>query len=70
MLTEKGFAIYVLDYSSVHLMPEVRSDLLKKGYIFAIIGGDIAVDIQINDTSRHHHLKGHYREFEMKTMPE
>ena len=38
----------------------------KKGFIFAIIGGGITGDIQINSTSCHHHL----REFEMKTMLE
>ena len=47
MFTEESFAIYVLDDYSVHLMPEVREALLKKGYVLAIIGGGIAGDIQI-----------------------
>ena len=53
---------------SVHLMPEVRQALLKKGYILVIIGGDITGDIQINDTNCHRDLKKYYREFEIKLM--
>ena len=37
MFTEKGFAIYVLDNYSIHLMPEVRQALLKKGLIITNI---------------------------------
>ena len=70
MFTEKWYAIYVLDDYSVHLMPEVRQALLKKGYVLVVIGGGITGDIQINDTSCHHNLKKHYREFEMNLMLE
>ena len=31
MFTEKGYVIYVLDNYSVHLMPEVRQTLVKRG---------------------------------------
>ena len=57
----------MLDDYSVHLMPEVRQALLKKGYVRVATGGDITGDIQINDTSCHHNLKKH-REFEMNLM--
>ena len=69
MFTEKGYAIYVLDHYSVHLMPEAREALLKKGYVL-VIGGGIICDIQINDTSCHHNLKKHCLEFEMNLMLE
>jgi len=63
MFTEKGYAIYVLDdYSLVALH--------RKGYILVVIGGGVTGDIQINDTSCHHFLKKHYRDFEMKLMLE
>ena len=68
MFTEKRYAIYVLDDYSVHLMPEVRQALLKKGYVLVAIGVRITGDIQINDTSCHHNLKKHYYEFEMNLM--
>ena len=51
-------------------MSEVRQALLKKGYVLVVIGGGITGDIQINDTSCHHNLKKHYREFEMNLMLE
>ena len=70
MFTQKGFAIYVLDDYSVHLMPEIREALFKKGYILVIIGGGITGDIQINDTHCHAHLKAYYREEEMKLVLE
>ena len=70
LFTGKGYAIYVLGDYSVHLMPEVRQALLKKGYVLAAIGGGITGDIQINDTSCHHNLKKYYREFEMNLMYE
>ena len=58
MFTQKNYAIYVLEDYSVHLMPEVRSALLKRGYTFDVIGGGITGDIQINvDTHCHHELK-------------
>ena len=56
MFTEKGYATYALDDYSVHLIPEVRQALLKNW--------------QNNDTSCHHNLKKHYREFEMNLMLE
>ena len=33
MLTEQSFAIYALDDYSVHVMPEVRCALFRKGYV-------------------------------------
>ena len=70
MFTGKGFAIYVLDDYSIHVMPEFRQTLFKKGYILVITAGGINGDIQINDTRCHHHQKSHYRDFEMKTKLE
>lgn len=70
MFTEQGFAIYVLDDYSAHLMPEVRQALFKKGYVLVVIGGGITGDVQINDTDCHHHLKTLYRDLEMKLMLE
>ena len=70
MFTEKGYAIYVLDDYSVHLIPEVRQVLFKKWFILVVTGGGITGDIQINDTSCHHNLKKHYREFQMNLMLE
>ena len=57
----------MLDDCSVHLMPEVRQALLKKGYVLVVIGGGITGDIQINDTSCHHNLRKH-RESELNLM--
>ena len=57
MFTEQSFAIYVLDDYYVHLMPEVRQAMFKKGYVLVIIGGGITDDIQINDTNCHRDLK-------------
>ena len=68
MFTEKGYAIYVLDDYSVHLMPEVEQALLKKRYAIVVISAGITGYIQINDTSCHHNLKKHHREFEMMLM--
>ena len=70
MFTEHSFPIYVLDYYSVHLMPEVRQALFKKGYVLVIIGGGITGDIQISDTNCHRDLKKHYRDLKMKLMLE
>ena len=70
MFTEKRYTIYVSDGYSVHLMPEVRQALLKKGFALVVIEGGITGDIQINDTSCHQNLKKHYREFEMNLMLE
>ena len=57
MFTEQSFAIYVLDDYYVHLMPEVRQAMFKKGYVLVIIGAGITDDIQINDTNCHRDLK-------------
>ena len=70
MFTEQSFAIYVLGDFSIHLMPDVRQALLKKGYVFIIIGGGITGDIQINDANCHRDLKKHYRDLVMKLMLE
>ena len=70
MFTEQSFAIYVLNDYSVHLMPEIRQALFKKGCVLVIIGGGITGDIQINDTNCHRDLKNHYRDLEMKLMLE
>ena len=66
MLTEQS--LYELDNYFVHLMPEVRQALFKKGYVLIIIGGGITGDIQINDTNCHRDLKKHYRDLEMNLM--
>ena len=70
MFTEKGYAMYVLDDYSVHLMPKVRQTLLKMGHVLVVTCGGITGDIQMNDTSCHHNLKKHYRKFELNLMLE
>ena len=70
MFTQQKFAIYVLDNYSVHLMPKVRQELFKKGYVLVVISGGITGDVQINDTNCCHHLKNLYRDLEMKLMIE
>ena len=64
----KNFAIYVLDNFAVHLMPEVRKALLKKGYILVLIGGGITGNCQINDTHYHCPLKANYRKAQEELM--
>ena len=59
----------IIDYS-IHLMPEIRQALFKKGYVLVVIGGGITGDIQTNDTNCHCDLKKHYRDLEMKLMLE
>ena len=54
----------------MHLIPEIREALFKKGYILAIVGGRITGDIHINDTHCQRHLKGQYRDLEMKLVLE
>ena len=54
---KKDYAIYVLDDYAVHLMPEVREALRKRGYILVVIGGGVTGDIQINNTHFHRPLK-------------
>ena len=65
---KKDYAIYVLDDFAVHLMPEIRKALQKRGYILVLIGGGITGDIQINDTDIHAPLKSKYRELETTLM--
>ena len=48
MFTPKNYAIYVLDDYTVHLLPEVKEVLLKRGYVYVGIGGGITGDIQVN----------------------
>ena len=54
---KKDYAIYVLDNYAVHLMPEIKKALFKKGYILVLIGGGVTGDIQIKDTHFHAPLK-------------
>lgn len=68
MFTQKDFCIYVLDDYSVHIMPEVKAALLKRGYIYVGIGGGVTGDIQINDTDMHAPLKKKYRQLEQELM--
>ena len=68
IFTPKNYAIYVLDDYSVHLMPEIKEALLRRGYVPVLIGGGITGDIQINDTDLHSPLKAKYRELEQKLM--
>ena len=70
IFSQKNYAIYVLDDYAVHLMPELRSALLKRGYILEVIGGGITGDIQINDTHFHGRLKSSYRDLETELMIE
>ena len=64
----KHYCIYVLDDYSVHIMPEVKEALLKRGYVCIGIGGGITGDIQINDTDIHSPLKRAYRQLEQELM--
>ena len=63
-----------MDDYSVHLLPEIRQALLKKGYVLVGIGGGggggITGDVQINDTDMHAPLKSKYRELEAEIMIE
>ena len=68
IFTPKNYAIYVLDDYSVHIMPEIKEALLKRGYVPVIIGGGVTGDIQINDTDLHSPLKAKYRELEQLLM--
>ena len=68
IFTPKNYAIYVLDDYSVHIMPEIKEALLKRGYVPVIIGGGLTGDIQINDTDLHSPLKAKYRELEQLLM--
>ena len=68
IFTPKNYAIYVLDDYSVHIMPEIKEALLKRGYVPVIIGGGVTGDIQISDTDLHSPLKAKYRELEQLLM--
>ena len=68
MFSHKNFAIYILDDYSVHLQPELKDALLRKGYILIVIGGGTTGDIQVNDTHYHHKLKQNYRDLESNMM--
>ena len=70
MFSQKNYAIYVLDDYAVHLMDQVRTALLKRGYILIIIGGGVTGDIQLNDTHIHAPLKAAYRQKESALMIE
>ena len=61
IFTQKNYDVYVLNDYSVHLMPEVKEEFLKRGYVLIIIGGGVTGDIQINDTDIHRPLKEKYR---------
>ena len=63
-------AIYVLDDHAVHLMPEVREALWKRGYVLVVIGGGITGFVQVNDTHLHRGLESEYRIDESKLMLE
>ena len=56
LFSQKDYALYILDDYSVHLLPELRASLLKKGYVLVVIGGGITGDVQVNDTHQilHH----------------
>ena len=68
IFTHINCAIYVLDDYSVHIMPEIKEALLKRGYVPVIIGGGVTGDIQINDTDLHSPLKVEYKELEQLLM--
>ena len=58
----------MLDDYVVHLMPEVRKLLWKRGFVLIIIGGGITGYIQENDTHVHRTLKSEYRDLEAELM--
>lgn len=64
MFSHPNSAIYVFDYSAVHLMPEVRDALKKEDYVLFIIGADIAEFTQVTDTYLHKQINVKYREIE------
>ena len=46
--TGKGYALFILDNYSVHLMPSVKKALLNRGYVLIGIGGGITGDVQVS----------------------
>ena len=61
IFSHAGFAIYVLDDYAVHLQPEARKALRKRGYALVVIGGGITGSVEVNDTHLHKPLKAAYR---------
>ena len=59
--------IYVLD-DCVHIMPEIKKVLTKRGYVPVIIGGGVTGNIQLNDTDLHVSLKAKFQELEQSLM--
>ena len=68
IFTMKNCCIHVLDDYSVHIMPQVKDALLKRGYVYVGICGGVAGDIQINDTDIHAPFKRKYRQLEQELM--
>ena len=54
----------------MHLIPEVRQALWKRGYILVVIGGGITGFVQVNDTHLHRALKMEYKNKESLLMLE
>ena len=67
-LTMKNYCIYALHDYSVHIMPEVKEALLKRGRVYVGIGGGVTADIQINDSDIHDLLKREYHKLEQELM--
>ena len=61
MFSNSGYTIYVLYDYSVHLMPEIRDTLWKRGYILEIIFGGFVGVVQVNDTQLSKELKKEHR---------
>ena len=68
MFTPKNYAIYVLDDYIMHLMPEIKGALFKRGYILVVNGGGVTGDIQVKHTDVHSSLKAKYRQLEQDLM--
>ena len=68
IVTKKNYCIFVLDDYSVHILPQVKDALLKRGYVYVGIGGGVTGDIQIKDTDIHAPLKRKYRQLEQELM--
>ena len=64
----KSYVIYVLNGYSISVMLEVKARLLRKGYIFVGIGGEVAGYIHIDDTVKHGALKVKYQQLEQKLI--
>ena len=55
-------------FLTIYLMPEVKEEFLKRGYVSIIISGGVTGNIQINNTDIHRPLKEEYRAFEQQLM--